>query len=111
MDLHLNSHLKMFFPALRAMNACQEQLIQRDNIACWREKRAEVEFVCEDNGSVIPVEVKSGWVTQSKSLGVFTKKYSPPYSAVFSARNMGVNETVKRHYYPLYLASKFPIAL
>ena len=81
----------------------------RDNIACWREKRAEVEFICEENGSVIPVEIKSGWITQAKSLGVFVEKYSPLYSAVFSARNMGVNESAKRHYYPLYLASRFPI--
>ena len=80
----------------------------RENFACWREKRAEVEFICEVDGSVIPVEIKSGWVTQAKSLGVFYNKYSPPYCAVFSARNMGVNQASNRYYYPLYLASKFP---
>ena len=80
----------------------------RENSACWREKRAEVEFLCEVDGSVIPVEIKSGWVTQAKSLGVFAEKYSPSYCAVFSARNMGVNQEAKRYYYPLYLASKFP---
>jgi len=91
-----------------AENFVAQELIatHMDNIACWREKRAEVEFLCEENGSVIPVEVKSGWVTQAKSLGVFAEKYSPPYSVVLSARNIGRNDSSKRHYYPLYLASK-----
>ena len=87
----------------------QELLIShRDNMACWCERRAEVEFICEINGSVIPIEVKSGWVTQAKSLQVFIKKYAPPYCAVFSARNLKLEQTTK-HNYPLYLASKFPM--
>jgi hypothetical protein len=82
----------------------------RDNLACWREGRAEVEFICEANGAVIPVEIKSGWVTQAKSLRVFAGKYAPPYCAVFNARNMGTDTQPERRYYPLYLASKFPLA-
>ena len=81
----------------------------RDNIACWREGRAEVEFICEEAGAVIPVEIKSGWVTQAKSLRVFAGKYAPPYRATFSARNMGADTQPERRYYPLYLASRFPL--
>lgn len=79
------------------------------NLACWREGRAEVEFITEVNGSVIPIEVKSGWVTQAKSLKVFADKYHPPYSAVFSARSLGISHPHNNHYYPLYLASRFPL--
>ncbi len=90
--------------------AMQELMgIHRDNIACWREGRAEVEFICEVDGDVIPVEVKSGWVTQAKSLRVFVDKYSPPYCVTFSARNLGEDRPLKKHYYPLYLAARFPL--
>lgn len=84
-------------------------VVRRDNIACWREGRAEVEFICEVDGEVIPVEVKSGWVTQAKSLRVFVDKYSPSCCVTFSARNLGTDRSLKKHYYPLYLASKFPL--
>jgi len=84
---------------------------RRDNLACWREGRAEVEFIAEVDGAVIPVEVKSGWVTQAKSLKAFADKYHPPFSAVLSGRNLGADPHLGKHYYPLYLASRFPLPL
>ncbi|MDT8389946.1 MAG: AAA family ATPase [Lentisphaeria bacterium] len=85
------------------------QTRRRENLACWREGRAEVEFITEVDGQVIPIEVKSGWVTQAKSLNVFADKYHPPFSAVFSARNPAIESRRRKHYYPLYLAAKFPL--
>lgn len=82
--------------------------VGRDNVACWRERTSEVEFICEVGGRVIPVEVKSGHVTQAKSLGVFAGKYDPPYSVVLSGRNMGSAKRLRRRFYPLYLAARFP---
>ncbi len=84
---------------------------QRENLACWREGRAEVEFITDVNGQVVPIEVKSGWVTQAKSLNVFTAKYHPPFSVVFSARNSEIERQRRKHYYPLYLAAKFPLPI
>jgi predicted AAA+ superfamily ATPase len=81
----------------------------RTNLACWREGTAEVEFITDVDGAVVPVEVKSGWVTQAKSLRSFADKYKPAFSAVFSGRNAGSDRSLARHYYPLYLASKFPL--
>lgn len=89
--------------------AAQELTASRRNLACWREGCAEVEFLCEVDGAVIPVEVKSGGVTQAKSLNVFAGKYRPPFSAVFSGRNLGADPHLRKHYYPLYLAAKFPL--
>jgi hypothetical protein len=31
------------------------------------------------------------------------------FSAVFSGRNAGSDKNLARHYYPLYLASRFPL--
>jgi len=77
--------------------------------ACWREGTAEVEFLCEVDAAAVPVEVKSGWVTQAKSLKSFADKYRPPFCAVFSGRNLGSDPRLHKHYYPLFLASKFPL--
>jgi hypothetical protein len=55
------------------------------------------------------IEIKSGWITQAKSLKVFAGKYHPPYGAVFSGRNLGADPRLGRQNDPLYLASNFPL--
>jgi len=79
------------------------------NLYGWSEGTAEVEFLCEDNGVILPVEIKSGWVTQAKSLKVFAEKYAPPYRTVMSGCNMKLSDHGKYHGYPLYLAGRFPL--
>ena len=76
-------------------------------IYSWREKTAEVEFLREKDGKILPVEVKSGWVTQAKSLKVFTLKYNPPYRTVMSAKKLKIDHKNRIHHYPLYLAARF----
>lgn len=49
----------------------------------WNEKMAEIEFLFNDFDGPVPVEVKSGRVTQAKSLGVFMKRYSPKKAYIF----------------------------
>lgn len=77
----------------------------------WQEKTAEVEFLVEVDGKVIPVEVKSGSVVKAKSLKVFSEKYSPDYQVIFSGRPFVVNEQKSVHYYPLYFTGKFPLVV
>src|SRR3990167_1032537 len=45
------------------------------NLYSWQEKRAEVEFLYSVDNHIIPVEVKSGWVTRSQSLNKYAEKY------------------------------------
>lgn len=73
----------------------------------WNEKNSEIEFLQEVEGKIIPVEVKSGWVTQAKSLKVFRDRYYPPYSFIFSAKNLSVNEAKDLIRSPHYLANQF----
>jgi predicted AAA+ superfamily ATPase len=80
-----------------------------ENVFCWREGTAEVEFLIEYNGKVIPIEIKSGWVTQAKSIRVFAQKYNPDYRVIMSARNIHIDSENKFHRYPLYLAAIFPL--
>lgn len=81
------------------------------NLYGWNEGTAEVEFLYEKNGDILPIEIKSGWVTQAKSLQVFAKKYAPPYRTVMSARNLKVTDDGKYRGYPLYLAGRFPLPM
>ena len=71
---------------------------------CWEGRTSEVEFLLETPGGIVPLEVKSGWATQSKSLKVFEERYHPHQSFVLSAQN--VKEGGTRLYVPLYMAGR-----
>ena len=53
------------------------------------EYTAELDFVLQKETDIIGVEVKKGIRTRSKSLSVFTQKYSPAYTIRFSEKNFG----------------------
>ena len=71
---------------------------------CWQGRTAEVEFLLEEEGEIMPVEVKSGWVTQSKSLKVYAERYHPPKAYILSANN--INQRNISRYLPLYTAGR-----
>jgi predicted AAA+ superfamily ATPase len=74
----------------------------------WNEGTAEVEFLRVLDTKVIPIEVKSGWVTHAKSIRVFQEKYKSLYRVIMSAKNLKIDTVHKVHHYPLYLCSQFP---
>ncbi|MBL7072712.1 MAG: ATP-binding protein [Candidatus Omnitrophica bacterium] len=74
---------------------------------CWKEGSAEVEFLREINGEILPIEIKSGGVTQAKSIKVFARKYKSKYRTIFSANNLFIDPINKVHRYPLYLVGDF----
>ncbi len=76
------------------------------NIVCWRENTAEVEFLLEHDGTLLPVEIKSGGVTRAKSLTVFADKYHPPTRIILGAGNIVADSTRGVFRIPLYLASR-----
>jgi len=79
------------------------------NLYSWRERTAEVEFLIEFEGDILPLEIKSGWVTQAKSLAVFAEKYHPSYRTIFSAAKISIDHANRVHRYPIYLAGRFPL--
>jgi predicted AAA+ superfamily ATPase len=70
----------------------------------WQEKRAEVEFLLEQDGKALPLEVKSGFVTKSQSAKLFAEKYHSPYRIILSLHNFSSNPSIK--YFPLYWAAR-----
>ena len=60
----------------------------------------EIDFLIKIDGDIIPVEVKSGRRTNSKSLNEYIKKYNPKYSIRISSKNFGLENNIKS--VPLY---------
>ena len=72
----------------------------------WRSgNTAEVDFIFEDSGSIIPVEVKAADNTQAKSYRQYCRNYNPPLGYKLSGRNIGENlcEKTKTYNIPLYM--------
>ena len=64
------------------------------------EGKAEVDFLINKDGFNIPIEVKKGKNTKSKSLEVFVEQYKPKYSIRISSKNFGFENNIKS--VPLY---------
>jgi predicted AAA+ superfamily ATPase len=68
--------------------------------------KAEIDYVTGINGSVAPIEVKSGTSGSLKSLQLFLqKKKNTPYGIQFSQRNYYIDKQRKIRGYPLYAIS------
>lgn len=69
----------------------------------WESPRgAEIDFVIQRDGRLIPIEVKSADNTKAKSLKVYMETYKPDYAIKLSGRNFGFEEGKKT--VPLYAA-------
>ncbi len=67
---------------------------------------AEVDFVCEHDRSVYPLEAKAGVNTRSRSLSSFDARYAPPYLGRTSLLNLRRDGRILN--LPLYAVSLFP---
>ena len=92
-----------------AENFIAEELMNSfsSKLYAWQDKRHEVEFLVTHGSDILPIEVKSGWVTKSKSLHIFMEKYRPPFGTIMSAHPLLIDHKNRFHHYPLYLASQF----
>lgn len=69
----------------------------------WESERgAEVDFVIQRGGQLIPIEVKSADNTRAKSLRVYMDTYKPAYAVKLSAKNFAFEDSKK--IVPLYAA-------
>lgn len=63
---------------------------------------AEVDFVIQKEGKVMPIEVKSGEKVRSKSLKQFNKMYQPEKIIRLSEKNFDLSDDI--YAVPLYAA-------
>ena len=71
--------------------------------------QAEVDFICQANDLICPLEVKSGENTRARSLTSYAVRYHPPW--LVSATLMNFKRTGSRVNIPLYAMSTLPSLL
>lgn len=73
------------------------------NTYYWESARgAEIDFVIQRDGKLIPIEVKAADNTKAKSLRVYMNTYNPAYAIKLSAKNFALEDNKK--IVPLYAA-------
>lgn len=74
----------------------------------WRsDNTAELDFLIEDDGRLIPIEVKSNINTKAKSYQIFTKRYKNQLGFKYSQNNIGLNMVNETKTYSLPLGLVF----
>ena len=71
----------------------------------WRTKAdAEIDFITDYEGVLLPIEVKSADNTRAKSLHLFCNRYRPKMAIKTSLKNVGDNMDSETHVWciPLY---------
>ena len=69
----------------------------------WESDRgAEIDFIIQREGQLIPIEVKSADNTRAKSLNIYMDTYKPLYAIKLSTKNFGFEDNKK--IVPLYAA-------
>lgn len=84
----------------------QLKTLEDMGIAYWISKsgNAEIDFVIQNNGYVIPVEVKANTNLQAKSLKVYREKFEPEISIRTSLADFEINNGL--YNIPLFMAGK-----
>ena len=97
----MDSKNNLFFGALTENFVAQQFVSSKIPLFYWTSgNTAEIDFLISGENGVIPVEVKSGNNTRSKSLSVFVDKYDSHYSIRISSKNFGFENKIKS--VPLY---------
>ena len=63
---------------------------------------SEVDFLLYTKDGIIPVEVKAGNATQSKSLKLYIEKFKPKYAIRISTKDFGYDPKTNIKFIPLY---------
>ncbi|GHU93377.1 ATPase [Bacteroidia bacterium] len=103
-----NSLFTDFQGAIAEQFVCQQLLDDFYNLHYWTNEQYqnEIDFLLQAWDSCVPVEVKSGFNTQAKSLKVFREKYQPKLSFRLSLNDY--NKTDDLIDLPLYAVHLIP---
>jgi predicted AAA+ superfamily ATPase len=90
-----------YIGAITESFVAQQFTANRHKLFYWNSgNTAEVDYLLQSEGGIIPCEVKSGRNVTAKSLSVYVEKYNPQYSIRISAKNFGFENNIKS--IPLY---------
>ena len=99
--LYASSELNDFKGGMTENYVCSQLVCRGYECYTWySEGEAEMDFVIQREGRIIPVEVKSANNSKAKSLAIYTGKFKPPYAIKVSTNNFGFANEIKT--IPLY---------
>lgn len=101
--LFLSDELNDFKGGMVENYVCCQLTSSEQRSYYWTSDRgAEVDFIIQREGKIIPIEVKSADNTKAKSLGIYINTHNPEYAIKLSTRNFGYEDGKKTA--PLYAA-------
>ena len=103
-----------FKGALTENYVMNELMIQGRKPYFWKSgNTAELDFLIEDDGRIVPIEVKAADNTRAKSYIQFCKKYTPVIGIKMSLKNCAVNicQETETYSLPLYLIWRLGVCL
>lgn len=101
--LFLSDELDDFKGGMIENYVCCQLTVNEYKSYYWISPRgAEVDFLIQRKGKIIPIEVKSADNTKAKSLGIYINTHKPEYSIKLSTKNFGFEDGKKA--IPLYAA-------
>ena len=69
--------------------------VERFNLYYWREKNNEVDFIIEQGGNVIGIEVKSGRRSTNNGMAIFAEKFNPKKVVVVGTGGIPLEDFLK----------------
>jgi len=101
--LYLSDDLDDFKGGLIENYVCCQLIANGYPCFYWLSGRgAEVDFIIQRQGKIIPIEAKSADNTKAKSLGVYMGSHHPEYAIKIAGKNFGFENKIKT--IPLYAA-------
>ena len=101
--LYLSEELNDFKGGMVENYVCAQLTASGHTSYYWlSERSAEVDFIIQRQGQIIPIEVKAADNTRAKSLGVYMQMFKPEYAIKLSTKNFGFEDGKKT--VPLYAA-------
>ena len=99
----LSGEANIFMGAVTENYVAQQLVTKGYDLYYWESSgTAEIDFVLQKEGLVIPIEVKKGEHVRSRSLNIFIQNYKPASSIRLSLKNFGEIDGLKS--VPLYAA-------
>lgn len=97
----INDNLSLYKGCLAENYVANELKSNNHDLFYWVSNGiAEIDFLLYTNDGIIPIEVKAGDATKSKSLNVYMEKFKPKYAIRISTKNFGFVNNIKS--VPLY---------
>ncbi len=99
--LYLNDELNDFKGGMTENYVCNQLTFNSYTSYYWESERsAEIDFIIQREGEIIPIEVKAAENAKAKSLKVYMNMYKPSYAIKITGKNFGFENNQKT--IPLY---------